>query len=267
VDELRSKVEELLKSGEIAGFLGMRLVHQHPYPHLFTLKDIDLLSTLTIGDVRYPLAKIILDIARAYRDAKLGIMVRGCDESALFELFKNFQLDPEKVVALGVACPAEQGEKCQCPRPNPLNIIAGEKREVVADRSDLKKIEEMGENERYQYWMSQFGKCIKCYGCRNICPVCFCEVCTLEHESLIQRGEIPPEVPNFHLVRAFHMAGRCVDCGLCEEACPARIPLRTLYRKVREIVKTHFDYLPGQDSESVPPLQLLGDGSFEISEK
>ena len=267
MDALRSKVEELLKSGEIAGFLGMRIVHEHPYPYLFTDKESVLLSTLTIGDVRYPLAKVILDIARKYRDAKLGIMVRGCDESALFELYKNYQLDPEKVIALGVTCPAEQVEKCRCPRPNPTNIIVGEKREVKADRSNLAMIEAMGEKEKYQYWMGQLGKCMKCYGCRNICPVCFCEVCTLEHEDLVRRGEIPPEVPNFHLVRAFHMAGRCVDCGLCEEACPASIPLRTLYQKVREIVKTHFDYLPGEDRESVPPFQLLGDGSFEISEK
>jgi ferredoxin len=267
VDALRKKVEELLKSGEISGFLGMRLLHNQPYPYLFTLNQIDLLPELTIGDVRYPLAKLILDIARKYRDAKLGIMVRGCDESALFELYKNSQLDPEKVVALGVACNPEQAEKCTCPRPNPTNLIVGEKREVRAERSDLTKIEAMGEKEKYQYWMGQFGKCIKCYGCRNICPVCFCEVCTLEDEALVQRGEIPPEVPNFHLVRAFHMAGRCVDCGLCEEACPASIPLRTLYRKVREIVKTYLDYLPGEDRETVPPLQLLGDGSFEISKK
>jgi formate dehydrogenase subunit beta len=267
LEALKKKVEELLKSGVISGFLGMRLVHQQPYPFLFTQKDLDLLNTLIISDVRYPLAKIILDIARTYTDEKLGIMVRGCDESALFELYKNYQLDPEKIVALGVACSGEQTERCKCPRPNPSTIIVGEKIEVKADRSDLKKIEEMDKKERYDFWMGQLGKCMKCYGCRNICPVCFCEVCTLEHEGLVQRGEIPPEVPNFHLVRAFHMAGRCVDCGLCEEACPANIPLRTLYRKVREIVKIHFNYLPGEDKETFPPLQFLGDGSFEVNGK
>lgn len=267
MEALRQKVQDLLKSGEIAGFLGIRLIHQNPYPYLFTAKDSDLISNLIIGDVRYPLAKVILDIARKYRDARLGIMVRGCDESALFELYKNYQLDPEKIVALGVTCPVEQVELCKCPRPNPTNIVSGESREAKKGRANLEKIETMGEKERYRYWMGQFGKCMKCYGCRNICPVCFCEVCTLEHESLIKRGEIPPEVPNFHLVRAFHMAGRCVDCGLCEEACPAGIPLRTLYQKVREIIKTYFGYLPGEDRESVPPLQEIGDGSFEISEK
>jgi Na+-translocating ferredoxin:NAD+ oxidoreductase RnfC subunit len=62
------------------------------------------------------------------------------------------------------------------------------------------------------------------------------------------------------------MAGRCVDCGLCEEACPMDIPLRTLYRRVREVVKELMDYLPGADRDKVPPLQILGDGLFEIRE-
>jgi Fe-S oxidoreductase len=62
------------------------------------------------------------------------------------------------------------------------------------------------------------------------------------------------------------MAGRCIDCGLCEEACPVAIPLRTLYRKVREIVKEHFDFLPGEERDGTSPIQTLGDGSFEITE-
>ncbi len=61
-----------------------------------------------------------------------------------------------------------------------------------------------------------------------------------------------------------HMADRCIDCGLCEAACPADIPLRTLYRKVRETVKDLFDYLPGENVDDLPPLEALGDGTFEI---
>ncbi|MFQ5842549.1 MAG: 4Fe-4S ferredoxin, partial [Thermodesulfobacteriota bacterium] len=56
------------------------------------------------------------------------------------------------------------------------------------------------------------------------------------------------------------------DCGLCEEACPADIPLRTLYRKVRETVKNLFGYLPGESTEDLPPLEVLGEGTFEIGE-
>ncbi|MBW1940003.1 MAG: 4Fe-4S binding protein, partial [Deltaproteobacteria bacterium] len=86
-------------------------------------------------------------------------------------------------------------------------------------------------------WTYELSTCIKCYGCRNICPVCFCKECTLDSPALIATGgDLPPEIPIFHLVRAVHMGGRCIDCGLCEDACPMDIPLRMLYRKVNGIV-------------------------------
>ena len=54
------------------------------------------------------------------------------------------------------------------------------------------------------------------------------------------------------------MAGRCIDCGLCEEACPVDIPLRLLYRKVNQIVSDIFDYRPGSSPEQ-SPLSVLGE--------
>ncbi|HDG98980.1 MAG TPA: hypothetical protein ENG73_12560, partial [Desulfobacterales bacterium] len=69
---------------------------------------------------------------------------------------------------------------------------------------------------------------------------------------------LPPEIPVFHLVRAVHMAGRCIDCGLCEDACPAGIPLRLLYRKVNEITQDLFDYRTGAD-QNQSPFNVLGD--------
>ena len=112
-------------------------------------------------------------------------------------------------------------------------------------------VERFSQEERLSRWMYEFQKCIKCYGCRNICPVCFCKECSLEHRDLIATGALPPEVPVFHLVRAVHMAGRCIDCGLCEDACPVDIPLRLLYRKVNEIVVNVFDYETGYRSRPV----------------
>ena len=80
----------------------------------------------------------------------------------------------------------------------------------------------------------------------------------MEHRDLIATGALPPEVPVFHLVRAVHMAGRCIDCGLCEDACPVDIPLRLLYRKVNEVVVNIFDYETGSGSTQ-SPFSILGD--------
>jgi formate hydrogenlyase subunit 6/NADH:ubiquinone oxidoreductase subunit I len=76
----------------------------------------------------------------------------------------------------------------------------------------------------------------------------------------VETGGVPPEVPLFHLIRAVHMAGRCIDCGLCEDACPVDIPLRLLYRKSNEIVKDLFGYETGLSQEQ-PPFSLLGESA------
>jgi predicted molibdopterin-dependent oxidoreductase YjgC len=87
--------------------------------------------------------------------------------------------------------------------------------------------------------------------------MCFCKECALEDDNLVATGDIPPEIPVFHLTRAIHMVGRCIDCGLCNEACPADIPLRTLYKKVADIIDDQFQYRPGY-TEGKSPLNMLG---------
>lgn len=117
--------------------------------------------------------------------------------------------------------------------------------------------EEKTRLQRFEDWKAEFEKCIKCYGCRNICPMCFCKECSLESEDVVTKGEIPPDFPMFHLLRALHMFGRCVDCGMCEEACPANIPLRVLYKKVNDIMETHFQCKPGIEHTEPSPLHKI----------
>ncbi len=262
--EIREKVEDLLKSGKIDGFLGFK----DGLPHLFTSPDeLDNL-TLTDGDKRYPLPLILTKIVKKYPEKTFGILVRGCDERHIIELIKNKKLEAEKVVLVGFSCPEDLAKKCRCEKPYPDNLVFGEKTDSFYKRDDIEKIEEIPmEKDRFSFWRKEFERCIKCYGCRNVCPQCFCDTCALEDGGLISSGTLPPSIPSFHLVRAFHMAGRCVDCGLCEEACPAHIPLRTLYRKVRESVKDLFGYEPGRSVEEMEPFGYLGDGMFEIPER
>ncbi|MCF8039716.1 MAG: 4Fe-4S dicluster domain-containing protein [Desulfohalobiaceae bacterium] len=255
IETVKEQVRKLLDSGQIQGFLGLLEKNGHISPHLFT--DPEELDRLNLGerdkpgDARYPLTKYLIKIARAHPDKKFGILVRGCDERALKTLYNYNQLNPGQVVPVGIACPEELARECECRQPYPEECVAGEKSEGCASVS-VDRLDELELSERFDYWTEQYAKCIKCYGCRDVCPVCFCNECTLASEDLVQTKTFPTETPLFHLVRAAHMAGRCIDCGLCEQACPVGIPLRTLYKKIYNIMDEELDYQTGYSEEKSP---------------
>ena len=254
-------VKKLLKEKTIQGFLGLREAHGHVQPYLFTkqkeLSELTLGDKKKPGDARFPLNKTLIRLAQAAPDATFAVLVRGCDERGLIELFKWKQLDPERVIPIGIACPAELAQACECAKPYPDDCVVGDKAEGVAKSISVVNVENLPLAERFGYWMEHFDRCVKCYGCRNVCPMCFCKECSLEESDLIETAVLPTENPIFHLTRAVHMAGRCIDCGLCEEACPADIPLRTLYKKVADILAADTDYRPGYSRDEKCPFNLI----------
>jgi formate dehydrogenase subunit beta len=258
-DSIKERVKELLSTGEINGFLALKNENGHIKPHLYVSPDeIDQLSIgdgEIAGDTRYPLAKILTVLLQNHSGERFGILVRGCDQRALKALTAWNQIDSERVVSIGVACSEERAQACACALPYPDEWLEGEQVEPKDPRPV--EWEEKSPQQRLQLWRAEFEKCIKCYGCRNICPMCFCKECSLESEDVVTKGEIPPDLPMFHLVRALHMIGRCVDCGLCEEACPASIPLRALYKKVNNIVETRFQFRSGIEQTEQSPLHKI----------
>lgn len=260
MDNLRNKVRKLLEEGKVAGYLGYKLVEGHPLPYLFTLDNLNEVDQATVapGNARYPLDKLLQVLAVSNPESTFAIQVRGCDERGLNELYKWGQLDPEKVVLVGVACPQEQADYCECPGPWASVIDYGEKCEPVLKSQRVSRIDELPLQGAFQEWLDHFSRCVKCYGCRDVCPMCFCKECSLEHPELMSTGKVPPDTI-FQLVRAIHMAGRCIDCGLCEEACPADIPLRVLYKKANLLVKELFDYETGLPTAGLSPWKFLGD--------
>jgi ferredoxin len=258
--KIQETVQRLLAEGKIKGFLGLREENGHILPHLFCdpaeLKDLSLGDRGKPGDTRYPLNQILIRLAIEYPEETFGVLVRGCDERGLKELFKWNQLSEGRVIPVGVGCPNELAKACECEKPYPDCLVDGPKGEK-ADCQRVARINEMALEERLGLWEKEFDRCIKCLGCRNVCPMCFCKECTLEEAALIDRGEIPPANPSFHLVRAMHMAGRCIDCGLCEEACPGDIPLRALYKKVADIVCEEFGYKTGFSVDMKSPFNII----------
>ena len=107
-------------------------------------------------------------------------------------------------------------------------------------------------------YMDDFSRCLKCYGCREACPICYCEDCCLEANNgpdWLTKGEIPPS-PMFHLERMLHMAESCTNCGQCEEVCPGEIPLAKIWHEVYTKINETFGYTKGT-AEGKPPIAFF----------
>jgi len=105
MDLMKTKVRQLLEEGRVDAFIAYKTVHGLPFPTVFTKADVDTLETWQPFKARYPVTKLLLAKARQNPDKTFGVLVRGCEERSLYELFKWNQLDPDKIVVLGQACP------------------------------------------------------------------------------------------------------------------------------------------------------------------
>ena len=137
--------------------------------------------------------------------------------------------------------------------------VDAEVAEVESSRlEEVAKIEAMTAEERYNYWQEQFSRCIRCNACRNVCPACTCEKCVFDNNALYTSQKVAEtsfEESLFHIVRAWHVAGRCTDCGECSRVCPQNIPLHLLNRKfIKDINEIYGPYQAGSDLETRPPM-------------
>jgi len=141
-----------------------------------------------------------------------------------------------------------------CENPNPViyDVFIGE--EVESKKEDYKRIHQLEEKslaEKWEYWQEKFERCIRCYACRNACPLCYCKECMVDHLSpqWVRRSVNISENTAWNIMRAFHLAGRCIGCGACERACPMDIPLMELNKKLEKDIKEMFDYEAGTEEK------------------
>jgi ferredoxin len=236
-------------------------------------------------------------------DETIAVLARGCEIRTLNQLFAEHALRREQVLIVGLdGCAGvvdtaklleEHPQAAEVHDEGPAYLIDGvrvDKEAVVRDaclRCTRRTIsgadasfsiapeqewnptpsehalQELSHEERRQMWAEEFGRCIRCYACRDACPLCYCKDCVLARlrPQWIGRATTTAENAAFQLQRVLDLAGRCTECGECERACPEGLPLMLLLRTTNEEVKNSFGFESGmprsEDEERLHPLSTF----------
>jgi formate dehydrogenase (coenzyme F420) beta subunit len=124
--------------------------------------------------------------------------------------------------------------------------------------ASVKKVEALSPEEKWNYFDDLISTCIRCYACRNACPLCYCPTCFVDESrpQWVGKSQDPIDVRTFHLLRAYHCAGRCTDCGACETACPMGINVREFTKKLNKDCFELYGWEAGLTLDKRPPLDV-----------
>ena len=154
-------------------------------------------------------------------------------------------------------------ERCRCCEHNTPPVadeIVGDPVPPMPASGDpfavVAHLERLSAAERQAFWRAQVERCLRCYACREACPACYCRTCFVDKAAprWLSKASTADDNWMFHAVRAFHLAGRCVECGECERVCPMDIPITKLNRMLDREVRERFGYVAGLDPAAIPPL-------------
>lgn len=155
---------------------------------------------------------------------------------------------------------SERCKNCKSKKCVAYDELLGDDGEVISSErfDEVEKLEKMSADERFAFWQNELSKCIRCNACRDVCPACTCEKCVFDNpQSGVENKAAANsfEEKMFHIIRAFHVAGRCTDCGECSRVCPQNIPLHLLNRKfIKDINGFYGEYQAGENVGQRSPL-------------
>lgn len=193
-----------------------------------------------------------LSVSKIAADGILDVAVDG-EELTVHTLYSDVKVSRKSAML-------ERCHVCKGKEHRIFDEQIGDSADTVdAERfAEVERIEAMSPEERFAFFQNELSKCIRCNACRNVCPACSCRKCVFDStkfDTTQKANTTTFEEKMFHIIRAFHVAGRCTDCGECSRVCPQGIPLHLINRKfIKDIDTLYGEFQAGADLDAPCPL-------------
>lgn len=280
-DAVLARAKELLSNGTVNRVIGWEkgLFEDDQTPRIFT--SVEELDKNFVYD-EYSVATVSKYLIKeTKKEGKILAFLKANDTYSFNQLIKEHRVNRENVYIVAVPSNSEaQKGKIHVVYDEIMDSdgkITSKKEESQEDKEAFNKerfemvakLEAMTADERFAFWQNELSKCIRCNACRNVCPACTCEQCVFDNpkSGIAQKAAADSfEEKMFHIIRAFHVAGRCTDCGECSRVCPQHIPLYLLNRKyIKDVDEIYGEYQAGEDTETRAPLNTYKTDDVEPS--